>query len=150
MTSLAQDKGRAPPSPILLLLWAEVAVPHGAYPATPAEHQPYGAPSVVVDWLFEARGTLRRVRSGDSETPVFDEKNKDHWNMQAQWILQSKLSNSLNTKVAKNVILFLGDGMSITTLAATRVYLGQKYGHLGEELKLSFEAFPYTGLSKVC
>ncbi|KAH9632934.1 hypothetical protein HF086_002756 [Spodoptera exigua] len=86
--------------------------------------------------------------SGDSETPVFDEKNKDHWNMQAQWILQSKLSNSLNTKVAKNVILFLGDGMSITTLAATRVYLGQKYGHLGEELKLSFEAFPYTGLSK--
>ncbi|XP_013194313.1 membrane-bound alkaline phosphatase [Amyelois transitella] len=38
--------------------------------------------------------------------------------------------------------------MSITTLAATRVYLGQKYGHLGEELRLSFEAFPYTGLSK--
>ncbi|KAL0838594.1 hypothetical protein ABMA28_016686 [Loxostege sticticalis] len=38
--------------------------------------------------------------------------------------------------------------MSITTLAATRVYLGQKYGHLGEELKLSFETFPYTGLAK--
>ncbi|CAG9786913.1 unnamed protein product [Diatraea saccharalis] len=38
--------------------------------------------------------------------------------------------------------------MSITTLAATRNYLGQKYGRLGEELKLSFEAFPYTGLSK--
>lgn len=90
----------------------------------------------------------RSVHKSNSETPVFDEKNKDHWNMQAQWILQTKLSNHLNTKVAKNVILFLGDGMSITTLAATRVYLGQKYGHLGEELKLSFEAFPYTGLSK--
>ncbi|CAH0690236.1 unnamed protein product [Spodoptera exigua] len=33
----------------------EVAVPHCAYPATPAEHQPYRAPSVVVYWLFEAR-----------------------------------------------------------------------------------------------
>ncbi|CAH0699539.1 unnamed protein product [Spodoptera exigua] len=36
----------------LLLVWAEVAVPHCAYPATPAEHQPLRAPSVVVYWLF--------------------------------------------------------------------------------------------------
>ncbi|XP_063825793.1 alkaline phosphatase-like [Ostrinia nubilalis] len=78
----------------------------------------------------------------------FDEKNKDHWNIQAQWTLRNKVSVPLNTKTAKNVIMFLGDGMSITTLAATRVYLGQKYGHLGEELKLSFEVFPYTGLAK--
>lgn len=39
--------------------------------------------------------------------------------------------------------------MSITTLAATRAYMGQQYGLHGEELKLSFEAFPYTGLAKV-
>ncbi|XP_075978121.1 membrane-bound alkaline phosphatase-like [Anticarsia gemmatalis] len=78
----------------------------------------------------------------------FDEKNKDHWNIQAQWFLSTKVAMPLNTKRAKNVIMFLGDGMSITTLAATRVYLGQRYGHLGEELKLSFEAFPYTGLAK--
>ncbi|XP_059052252.1 membrane-bound alkaline phosphatase-like, partial [Achroia grisella] len=78
----------------------------------------------------------------------FDEKNKDHWNIQAQWTLRSKVLAPLNKKIAKNVILFLGDGMSITTLAATRVYLGQKYGHYGEELRLSFEAFPYTGLAK--
>ncbi|XP_053609339.1 membrane-bound alkaline phosphatase-like isoform X2 [Plodia interpunctella] len=68
--------------------------------------------------------------------------------MQAQWTLRTKVLAPLNKRVAKNVILFIGDGMSITTLAATRVYLGQKYGHLGEELRLSFEAFPYTGLSK--
>ncbi|XP_045536565.1 membrane-bound alkaline phosphatase-like isoform X1 [Papilio machaon] len=80
--------------------------------------------------------------------PTFDEHNKDHWKMQAQWILKNKVSSTLNKKIAKNVILFLGDGMSITTLAATRVYLGQKYGHMGEELKLSFEGFPYTGLAK--
>lgn len=85
-------------------------------------------------------------KHGDQST--FDEKNKDHWNLQAQWILRSKLSSTINKNKAKNVILFLGDGMSIATLAATRVYVGQKYGFLGEELKLSFEAFPYTGLTK--
>lgn len=41
------------------------------------------------------------------------------------------------------MIFFLGDGMSIPTIAATRVYSG------GEEKQLSFESFPYTGLSKV-
>ncbi|CAH0698181.1 unnamed protein product [Spodoptera exigua] len=30
-------------------------MPHCAYPATPAEHQPFRAPSVVVYWLFEVR-----------------------------------------------------------------------------------------------
>ncbi|CAH0703748.1 unnamed protein product [Spodoptera exigua] len=41
----------------LLLLWAEVAVPHCAYAATPVEHQLYRAPSVVY-WLFEVRAEL--------------------------------------------------------------------------------------------
>ncbi|XP_004923692.2 membrane-bound alkaline phosphatase-like [Bombyx mandarina] len=79
---------------------------------------------------------------------LFDEKNKEHWQLQAQWTLRSKVLAPLNKKVAKNVILFLGDGMSITTLAATRAYLGQQRGLNGEELKLSFEIFPYTGLAK--
>ncbi|XP_063624301.1 alkaline phosphatase-like [Cydia splendana] len=91
----------------------------------------------------------RSVRqNNDNTNKDFDERNKYHWRQQAQWTLRSKLASPLNTNVAKNVILFLGDGMSVTTLAATRAYLGQKYGHLGEEIKLSFEMFPYTGLSK--
>lgn len=51
--------------------------------------------------------------------------------------------------VAKNVILFLGDGMSIPTLTAARIYLGQINNLSGENSHLSFEKFPYTGLSKV-
>ncbi|XP_061400943.1 membrane-bound alkaline phosphatase-like [Musca vetustissima] len=43
---------------------------------------------------------------------------------------------------AKNIIFFLGDGMSLSTLSATRVYLG------GEEQELSFESFPDVGLMK--
>jgi hypothetical protein len=45
--------------------------------------------------------------------------------------------------------MFLGDGLSVPTLAAARTYLGQLQGRTGEETVLSFEAFPHTGLSKV-
>ncbi len=50
--------------------------------------------------------------------------------------------------VAKNVILFVGDGMGISTLTAARIYQGQQAGQSGEENYLSFERFPYTGLAK--
>jgi len=36
-------------------------------------------------------------------------------------------------KKAKNVILFIGDGMGISTITAARIYAGQKKG-LGREL----------------
>ncbi|MFZ5655895.1 MAG: alkaline phosphatase [Pseudomonadota bacterium] len=49
---------------------------------------------------------------------------------------------------AKNVILFVGDGMSLTTVAAARILDGQRAGGAGEENQLSWEAFPHTALSK--
>jgi len=49
---------------------------------------------------------------------------------------------------AKNVILFLGDGMSLTTVAASRIYEGQQKGGSGEENLLSWERFPATAFSK--
>jgi alkaline phosphatase len=51
--------------------------------------------------------------------------------------------------VAKNVIFFMGDGMSLATIVASRTYLGQLNGFNGEEFKLPFEEFPYIGLAKV-
>ena len=71
------------------------------------------------------------------------------WNKHAQDQLKSILNRPLNTNVAKNVILFLGDGMGIPTITAARIYKGQLKGHTGEEEELVFEKFPYTGLSKV-
>ena len=50
---------------------------------------------------------------------------------------------------ARNVILFLGDGMALTTVTAARILEGQRRGEGGEENLLSFERFPYTALSKV-
>ena len=49
---------------------------------------------------------------------------------------------------AKNVILFVGDGMGISTVTAARILEGQMKGLNGEEHQLSFDQFPFSGLSK--
>lgn len=53
-----------------------------------------------------------------------------------------------NKRHAKNVILFVGDGMGISTITASRIFDGQQKGGYGEENSLSFEKFPYLALSK--
>ena len=54
-----------------------------------------------------------------------------------------------NTNVAKNVILFVGDGMGISTVTASRILKGQMQGKPGEETVLAWEEFPHVALSKV-
>jgi alkaline phosphatase len=49
---------------------------------------------------------------------------------------------------AKNVILFVGDGMGISTVTAARILAGQLGGASGEENRLSFETMPYLAHSK--
>jgi alkaline phosphatase len=49
---------------------------------------------------------------------------------------------------ARNVIVFLGDGMSLTTVAAARILEGQRRGQSGEENLLSWERFPQSAFSK--
>lgn len=60
---------------------------------------------------------------------------------------QAKLQQDNVTK-AKNVILFVGDGMGISTVTAARIFAGQKLGLQGEEHRLSFEKFPFSGMAK--
>lgn len=49
---------------------------------------------------------------------------------------------------AKNVILFIGDGMGISTITAARIYAGQQQGQSGEEYVLPFEQFGNVALVK--
>ncbi len=49
---------------------------------------------------------------------------------------------------ARNVILFLGDGMGMSTITAARIFDGQSRGESGEENLLSFESFPRVALVK--
>lgn len=52
-------------------------------------------------------------------------------------------------RVAKNVIVFVGDGMGVSTTTAARIYKGQRQGRVGPEgATLAWERFPSLGLFK--
>lgn len=62
---------------------------------------------------------------------------------------QNKRNNkSFSARRARNVILFVGDGMGVSTVTAARILEGQLKGKSGEENNLSFELFSHTGMSK--
>jgi alkaline phosphatase len=62
--------------------------------------------------------------------------------------LKAALALKPRTGRAKNVILFIGDGMGVSTVTASRIYDGQRRGIDGESNALSFEGLPYVALSK--
>ncbi|MEQ9316863.1 MAG: alkaline phosphatase [Henriciella sp.] len=49
---------------------------------------------------------------------------------------------------AKNVILFVGDGMGVSTVTAGRIFAGQSRGMDGESYRLTMEQLPYSAFSK--
>lgn len=71
----------------------------------------------------------------------------DWWRAGQQFIHDGKRLHK-NPRKAKNVILFVGDGMGVSTITAARILAGQLDGQPGEENRLSFEQFPYLALSK--
>lgn len=79
-----------------------------------------------------------------------DNQMKSDWYSAAQSKITSKqaMANTVPATKAKNVILFVGDGMGVSTLTAARILAGQKQGALGEEGFLSFEEFPYSAQIK--
>ncbi len=76
-----------------------------------------------------------------------EQQTANPWFTDAQSSIEHKLLQK-NTNRAKNVILFVGDGMGISTLTAARILQAQKKGELGEESLLSFESFPFSALVK--
>ncbi|MDT0595898.1 alkaline phosphatase [Glaciecola petra] len=76
-----------------------------------------------------------------------EHQTSNPWYSDAQSQLMQKLNTNNNFK-AKNVILFVGDGMGISTLTAARILQGQQNNMLGEENNLSFEVFPHSALVK--
>ena len=53
-----------------------------------------------------------------------------------------------NIRAARNIILFVGDGMGVSTVTAARIFDGQSRGGTGEENSLAFETFPHVALIK--
>jgi alkaline phosphatase len=89
--------------------------------------------------------------SAVSHANVLPQSQKDSsWYSAAQTKLTTKTTQAQAVKStkAKNVILFVGDGMGISTLTAARILQGQRNNQLGEEGYLSFEQFPYSAQIK--
>ena len=49
---------------------------------------------------------------------------------------------------ARNVILFIGDGMSLDTITAGRIFAGQQAGGSGEDYQLRMDQLPHTAIMK--
>ncbi|XP_012514782.1 PREDICTED: intestinal-type alkaline phosphatase [Propithecus coquereli] len=76
------------------------------------------------------------------------EENPAFWNLRAAEALDAAKKLQPIQTAAKNLILFLGDGMGVPTVTATRILKGQLNGNLGPETPLAMDHFPYLALSK--
>jgi len=76
------------------------------------------------------------------------EETRDTWLESGRKRVAEIKAQKVEPGPAKNVILFVGDGMGITTVTAARILEGQNKGLSGEENQLSFETFSHSALSK--
>ncbi|XP_011182965.2 membrane-bound alkaline phosphatase [Zeugodacus cucurbitae] len=97
---------------------------------------------------FERTNMLANGMAVDNSAVPVEELDPNFWRKSANDEIRKRLADKPNTNRAKNVIFFLGDGMSLSTVTAARILKGQREGRPGEESQLSFEKFPYTGLSR--
>ena len=79
-----------------------------------------------------------------------DNQRSNEWFKSGVKLIKDNLKLKPIAHTAKNAIIFLGDGMSITTVTAARILEGQMRNprKRGEENVLSWEQFPWTALSK--
>ena len=84
--------------------------------------------------------------SGD----IFRNQDSNFWYEQGVDLIEKNLKVKENRNTAKSAVLFVGDGMGITTITAARIYDGQLNNKVkyGEENVLSWENFPWTALAK--
>ncbi|KAM4836174.1 intestinal-type alkaline phosphatase 1-like [Thomomys bottae] len=88
-----------------------------------------------------------RLRLMFGAIPV-EEENPAFWNQKAAEALRAAQSRQPIQTSAKNLVLFLGDGMGVTTVTATRILKGQLGGHSGPETPLAMDRFPHVALAK--
>ncbi|XP_037377824.1 intestinal-type alkaline phosphatase-like [Talpa occidentalis] len=76
------------------------------------------------------------------------EEDPAFWNRKAAQALDAAKKLQPTKKAAKNLIMFLGDGMGVSTVTAARILKGQLQGKPGPETPLAMDRFPYVALSK--
>ena len=88
------------------------------------------------------------ANAGNAKAANTQVENADTWKQKGEAALQAAQKVSPNNNQAKNVILFVGDGMGVSTVTAARIFEGQQKGIDGESNQLAFEKLPYVALSK--
>ncbi len=83
-----------------------------------------------------------------AEPTVRGPESVQDWYDSGQRFLRDAKARPTLPPRAKNVILFVGDGMGVTTVTAARILAGQQAGGPGEEHSLPFERFPNVALAK--
>jgi alkaline phosphatase len=131
------------------LRWREV-LPHPNRSLTNWEDATYRLKTGIKMGFIGAAGLAAGVAMGGfayAEEPLVPQVN-DPWFKAGQERLQQALLNKPNLNPAKNVIVFIGDGMGVSTVTAARIFEGQQRGEPGEENFLAWEKFPDTALVK--
>jgi alkaline phosphatase len=100
-----------------------------------------GAHGAVTAWLGVSILTL-------AAPAVAEGRDEDPWFRAGRAAVEGTRARIGPSGRARNAILFLGDGMGVSTVTAARIFAGQQAGGLGEDHQLSFEALPHVGLVK--
>lgn len=80
--------------------------------------------------------------------PAPDPREADPWFAAGRAAVAQARTHVALPGRARNVILFVGDGMGVSTVTAARILEGQRRGEPGEENWLAFERLPFVALSK--
>jgi alkaline phosphatase len=91
-----------------------------------------------------ATGCVTAPRAANLEAPV---QAADSYYVKASAAVKARAAERA-PKPAKNVILFIGDGMGVSTVTAARIYAGQRQGLDGESYQLAMEKLPWSAFSK--
>ncbi|XP_037509795.1 alkaline phosphatase [Rhipicephalus sanguineus] len=76
------------------------------------------------------------------------EADREFWIDQGHSGIEQRLRLLQNTRRARQVVFFLGDGMGVSTLTAARIYKGQRLRRTsGEESALAWDTFPHVSLA---
>ncbi|KAF4518935.1 hypothetical protein B566_EDAN006774, partial [Ephemera danica] len=83
---------------------------------------------------------LQFISISTNSLPVTEDR--EFWYLNANKRIHEALTRRENLNIARNVIVFVGDGMGMSTITAARIYHGQRQGFTGEEGFLSWDNFP--------
>jgi alkaline phosphatase len=98
--------------------------------------------------LLALGGAPAPGRAADPAPDPAATRAADAWFRSGRAAVAAARARAPKSAPAKNVILFVGDGMSLATVTAARILAGQQRGESGEENLLSFEKLPALALAK--